>query len=293
MTPMPQQPAPRSYRAIWISDIHLGARGCQAEALLDFLRQTDSKTLYLVGDIVDGWRLKRGWYWPQPHNDVIQKLLRKARKGAQVVYIPGNHDDFARRYFGYRFGGVEVLHEAVHETADGRKLLVMHGDEFDVVVRYARWIAHLGDVAYHAALRLNVAVNWARARLGLPYWSLSGYLKNRVKQAVSYIGAYEQAVAETARRRGMDGVVCGHIHHAELREIDGVLYCNDGDWMDSCTALVEHYDGRLEILRWSETETAPRKLDLRRKPRKRRIGAGSGRRADAPGFAIRRQFMNS
>ena len=205
MTHMPVQRPPRHYRAIWISDVHLGARGCQAAMLLDFLRETESDTLYLVGDIVDGWRLKRWWYWPQTHNDVVQKLLRKARKGANVIYIPGNHDAFARRYIGYRFGGVEVLRETVHETADGRRLLVMHGDEFDVVVRCARWLAYLGDTAYHAALRLNVLVNWARSAFDLPYWSLSAYAKQRVKQAVKYIGAYEEAVAQAARSRGVDG----------------------------------------------------------------------------------------
>jgi len=255
MTHMPQRLAPRSYRAIWISDIHLGARGCQADMLLDFLRETDSNMLYLVGDVVDGWRLKRWWYWPQPHNDVVQKLLRKARKGSHVVYIPGNHDAFARRYAGYHFGGVEVLKEAVHETADGRKLLVIHGDEFDVVVRYARWLAYLGDSAYHAALRLNVAVNWCRSALGLPYWSLSAYAKQRVKQAVKYIGAFEEAVVQAARSRGVDGVVCGHIHHAEMRMMGDMLYCNDGDWVETCSALVEHHDGRLEILRWAEVSS--------------------------------------
>lgn len=266
MTPMPQRPAPRSFRAIWISDVHLGARGSQTAMLLDFLRETESTMLYLVGDIVDGWRLKRWWYWPQPHNDVIQKILKKARKGAHVVYIPGNHDAFARRYVGYHCGDIEVL----RETADGRKLLVMHGDEFDAVVRYARWMAYLGDSAYHFALRLNIMVNWARKLIGLPYWSLSAYLKQRVKQAVSFIGAFEQAVVQAAKSRGVDGVVCGHIHHAEMRMIDGVLYCNDGDWMETCSALVEHHDGRLEILHWADVVQA-RSPRAERAPRRRQL----------------------
>ncbi len=252
-------PTVAEYRTIWISDIHLGAKGCQATLLLDFLRATESANLYLVGDIVDGWRLRRWWYWPQTHNDVVQKLLRKARKGAKVVYIPGNHDAFARKYAGYQFGGIEVLKEAIHETADGRRLLVLHGDEFDVVVRYARWVALLGDWAYHAALRLNVLVNWSRQVLGLPYWSLSAYLKLKVKRAMQFVGAYESAVAHAARQRGVDGVVCGHIHHAEMREIEGVLYCNDGDWMETCSALVERHDGSLEILRWSDIAQTQRK----------------------------------
>jgi UDP-2,3-diacylglucosamine pyrophosphatase LpxH len=249
--------SPRRYRAIWISDVHLGTRGCKAEFLLDFLRRTESDFLYLVGDIVDGWRLKRSWYWRQEHNDVLQKLLRKARKGTSVVYIPGNHDEAARDYCGLQFGGVHVQKEAVHETADGRKLLVIHGDEFDAVVRYAKWLAVLGDRAYIFLLAVNHWFNAARRRLGFPYWSLSAWLKGRVKNAVEYVSSFEAAVAEEARRRSVDGVVCGHIHCAQMREIDGVLYCNDGDWVESCTALVEHFDGRLEILRWAEPGHAP------------------------------------
>jgi len=256
---LPAAPDPdgvRRYRTIWISDIHLGTRGCKAEFLLDFLRATESETLYLVGDIVDGWRLKRSWYWPQPHNDVVQKLLRKARKGTRVVYIPGNHDEILRRFLEINIGQIEVVSEAVHVTADGRKLLVLHGDAFDAVVRYARWLAFLGDWAYNVALAANHWINLLRRRLGLSYWSLSAYLKQRVKNAVEYISRFEAAVAEAAAKRGADGVVCGHIHHAEIREIAGVTYCNDGDWVESCTALVEHADGRLEILRWVEDQAA-------------------------------------
>jgi UDP-2,3-diacylglucosamine pyrophosphatase LpxH len=241
----------RHYRAIFISDVHLGTRGCKAEFLLDFLRETDSQYLYLVGDIIDGWRLRRSWYWHQSHNDVVQKLLRKARKGTQVIYVPGNHDDVARDYVGMHFGGVWVCADAVHETAAGRRLLVVHGDAYDGVVSYARWLAILGDHAYTIALAANHWFNRARLALGLDYWSLSVFLKNRVKNAVSFISDFERAVADEAKRHGADGVVCGHIHKAEMRMIDGILYCNDGDWVESCTALVEHWDGRLEILDWA------------------------------------------
>jgi len=246
-------------RTIWLSDIHLGTPGCQAHALLDFLRQHECETLYLVGDIIDGWQLRRQWYWPQAHNDVVQKLLRKARKGTRVILVPGNHDEFARKYVGHNFGGVDVVHDCVHQTADGRRLWVTHGDLFDGVVQHARWLACLGDTAYEFTLRLNNRFNSLRARLGLPYWSLSRYLKLKVKRAVSFISCYEVAVALEAHRRGVDGVVCGHIHHAEIRTIDGVLYCNDGDWVESLTALVEHADGQLEIVDWSKAGlfTAP------------------------------------
>jgi len=237
-------------RTVWISDLHLGTPGCQAGPLLDFLRSVECETLFLVGDIIDGWQLRRQWYWPQSHNDVIQKLLRKARKGTKVIFVPGNHDEFARRYVEHNFGGVDVAEEWVHETADGRKLWVVHGDLFDAVVQCARWLAMLGDSAYEWTLRMNRHLNSLRARMGLPYWSLSGYLKLKVKRAVSYVGDFEAAVAREAQRRGLQGVVCGHIHHAEMRMIDGVLYANDGDWVESLTALVEHADGRLEIVDW-------------------------------------------
>jgi UDP-2,3-diacylglucosamine pyrophosphatase LpxH len=239
-------------RTVWISDLHLGTPGCQAHALLDFLRHVECETLFLVGDIVDGWQLRRSWYWPQAHNDVVQKLLRKARKGTKVVFVPGNHDEFARRYLGHDFGGIEIVDEYIHHTADGRRLWVTHGDLFDGVVQCARWLAVLGDRAYELVLKLNRHVNRVRARLGLPYWSLSKVLKFKVKRAVSYIGDFERALAREARRRNVHGVVCGHIHHAELRDIDGILYANDGDWVESLTALVEHADGRLEILDWSQ-----------------------------------------
>jgi UDP-2,3-diacylglucosamine pyrophosphatase LpxH len=241
----------RHYRSVWISDLHLGTPGCQAHALLDFLKHVESEHLFLVGDIIDGWQLRRSWYWPQAHNDVVQKLLRKARKGTRVIFIPGNHDEFARRYVDHNFGGVDVAEEWIHETADGRKLWIIHGDLFDGVIQCAKWLAHVGDSLYEFTLKLNRYLNSLRARLGLPYWSLSKYLKHKVKRAVSYVGDFEAAVAREARKRGVHGVVCGHIHHAELREIDGLLYANDGDWVESLTALVEHADGRLEIIDWS------------------------------------------
>ena len=245
-------PPAHRYRSIWISDIHLGTRGCKAELLLDFLRHTESDYLYLVGDIIDCWRLRRTWFWVQGHNDVVQKVLRKARKGTRVVYVPGNHDEPLRDYTDMQFGGITVLGEAIHEMADGRRLLVLHGDDFDGIIRYAKWLALLGDQAYNLLIAVNHWFNHLRHRLGYPYWSLSAYLKLKVKNAVDYIGDFENAVAAEARRRGVDGVVCGHIHKAEMRQIDGILYCNDGDWVESCTALVEHKDGRLEILDWAK-----------------------------------------
>jgi UDP-2,3-diacylglucosamine pyrophosphatase LpxH len=238
-------------RTVWISDLHLGTPGCQAGALLDFLRHVECETLYLVGDIIDGWQLRRQWYWPQAHNDVVQKVLRKARKGTRVIFVPGNHDEFARKYLSHNFGGVDVVEDAMHLTADGRRLWITHGDLFDGVIQCAKWLAYVGDWAYETTLKINRWLNSLRARVGLPYWSLSKYLKLKVKRAVSYVSDFEVAVAREARARGADGVVCGHIHHAELREIDGILYANDGDWVESMTALVEHADGRLEILDWS------------------------------------------
>jgi UDP-2,3-diacylglucosamine pyrophosphatase LpxH len=245
------QIAQTHYRSVFISDVHLGTRGCQAELLLDFLRHMTCERLFLVGDIVDGWKMKGGWHWPQTHNDVIQKILRLARKGALVTYIPGNHDDRVRDFCGVHFGGVTVARDAVHETVDGRRFLVVHGDEFDAVVRHAAWLGFAGDLAYRALLTLNTALNRLRRRLGFGYWSLSAFLKSKVKNALQFIDNFEFAVADEARRRNVDGVICGHIHKAEMREIGGVLYVNDGDWVESCTAVVEHGDGRLEILNWA------------------------------------------
>ncbi len=241
---------PSRYRAVFISDLHLGTPGCQAGQLLAFLKASPCEQLYLVGDIIDGWQLRRRWYWPQAHNDVVQKLLRAARKGCRVVFVPGNHDEFARGFIGHQFGGIEVVEEAVHVTAAGQRLWVTHGDYFDGVIQCAKWLAYVGDSLYEFTLRLNRYLNHLRAKFGLPYWSLSAYLKHKVKKAVNFISDFEQAVAQEARRRGHHGVVCGHIHRAEMREIDGILYCNDGDWVESRTALVEHHDGRLELVHW-------------------------------------------
>ena len=262
-------------RSAWISDLHLGTPGCQAAALLDFLRHLECDTLFLVGDIIDGWQLRRSWYWPQAHNDVVQKLLRKARKGTRVIFVPGNHDEFARHYVAHDFGGIEVVDEWLHHTADGRRLWVTHGDLFDGVIQCARWLALVGDGLYTVTLRLNRSLNSTRARMGLPYWSLSKYLKARVKRAVSYVGDFEQALARAARERGAHGVVCGHIHHAELRDIDGIVFANDGDWVESLSALVEHADGRLEIIDWSQRARASR-------PAPAREAASAGSRAGRP-----------
>ena len=241
----------RRHRTIFISDIHLGTRGCKAELLADFLVHNECQTLYLVGDIIDGWRLKASWYWSAAHSAVLDLVLKKVESGTRVIYVPGNHDEAFRDYCGISLAGVELRHEAIHETIDGRALLVVHGDHFDGIVTYARWLAHLGDRAYDLALVLNDMLNAVRRRLGLPYWSLSAYLKRKVKNAASFISNFEQALAREARNRGLDGVVAGHIHHAETKHIDGVLYCNDGDWVESCTALTEDARGRLEIVRWT------------------------------------------
>ncbi len=248
----------KRWRTIFLSDIHLGTPGCKAEFLLDFLKHNESDKLYLVGDIVDGWRLKRGWYWPQAHNDVVQKVLRKARKGTEVIYVPGNHDEALRDYLDHHLGGIFIAGEATHETADGQRMLVVHGDAFDGVVRYARWLAFLGDHAYNFALWTNEWFNRARRTFGLPYWSLSAWLKNKVKNAVKYISDFEEAVANEAHRRGFDGVICGHIHKAEIRRIGEALYMNDGDWVESCTALVEDWDGSFKIVDWAHI----RKFDM-------------------------------
>ncbi|WP_231639157.1 UDP-2,3-diacylglucosamine diphosphatase [Sphingomonas profundi] len=239
------------YRTVWISDLHLGTAGCNADMLLDFLRSIRCETLYLVGDIVDGWQLKKGWYWPQRHNDVVRCILKMAKHGTRVIYVPGNHDDSFRDYVGLHFGGVELLPEAIHVTADGRRLLVLHGDVFDNIVLFARWLAFLGDGAYTLLLKSNALVNNVRRRLNLPYWSLACHVKKRVKNAVQFISRFEEAVAHAAADRGVDGVVCGHIHSAEIREIGDITYYNDGDWVESCTALVEHADGAMEILEWA------------------------------------------
>jgi UDP-2,3-diacylglucosamine pyrophosphatase LpxH len=238
------------YRTIWISDIHLGTSGCQAEYLLDFLKHNEAETFYLVGDIIDGWRLKKSWYWPQAHNDVVQKILRKVRKGSEVFYIPGNHDEVARQFIGMTFGDIQIRNEMIHITANGKRLWITHGDLFDSVMQYAKWLAYLGDSAYTIILVINRWFNNIRIKLGFQYWSLSQFLKHKVKNAVSFIADFEAIMAREARKRKCDGVVCGHIHKAEIRDIDGLLYCNDGDWVESLTALVETFEGELKIIHW-------------------------------------------
>ena len=244
----------RQVRTLFISDVHLGTRGCQAGSLLAFLKTVEADTIFLVGDIVDGWRLKQSWYWPQMHNDVVQKLLKRARKGTRVVLIPGNHDEFLRDYLDSNFGGVEIMEEAIHETADGRRMLLLHGDKFDTVVRNVKWLALLGDWAYDFAIFLNRYISTVRRWMGLPYWSFSSYAKQKVKRAVSFISAFEEAVVSDARRHQVDAVLCGHIHKPEMRNFNGIEYLNTGDWVESCSAIVEHMDGRLELLFWNSNE---------------------------------------
>ena len=248
------------YRTIWISDFHLGTRNTKADFLLDFLKNNDSEYLYLVGDIFDGWALGKSWYWPQLHNDVVQKLLRKVRKGTKVTYIPGNHDEFARGFVDMNFGGIATKMQSIHTTVDGRQLLILHGDRFDGVIKYAKWISVLGAAAYEISLVMNRWFNNIRKWMGLPYWSLSAYLKNKAKKAVQHIAEFEKVVVNEAKKYEVEGVVCGHIHHAEIKDINGVLYCNTGDWVESCTALVEHVDGKLEVIRWSDPEKRPERL---------------------------------
>ena len=249
------------YRTLFLSDFHLGTKGCQSSLLLDFLRRTEAETIYLVGDIVDGWRIKRGWYWPQEHNDVVQKLLRKVRKGVRLIYVPGNHDEFLRDYLGVHFGGIEVAESTIHHGLDGRRYLVTHGDAFDVVVRHARWLALLGDWAYQTALVINAYLNICRRLLGLGYWSLSQWAKLKVKDAVNYIGEYELALVTEAKRQGVDGIVCGHIHHAAINDRLGLRYMNCGDWVESCTALAETHDGEFVIIRWAEMVSVQREQE--------------------------------
>ena len=254
--PEPSQSRRHKYRTIWISDVHLGTKGCNANLLIDFLDHTDSETMYLVGDIIDGWRLKKKFYWPASHNDIVWRILKRAKRGTRIVYIPGNHDEMFRQFTGLNFGGVEIRRSAFHDTADNRRLMVLHGDEFDTIMLAHRWLAFVGDTAYHLLMALNGWVNKARRALGLPYWSLSKAAKHKVKNAVEFISRYEEVVARAAAERGVDGVVCGHIHTAEFREFSQngkrVEYWNDGDWVEGCNALVEHADGRMEILNWAE-----------------------------------------
>lgn len=242
--------SPRRFRAIFVSDLHLGTRRAQAEAFLDFLQSTESEYLYLVGDIIDSWSLRQKWHWNQSHNDVIQKLLRKARKGTKLIYIPGNHDENFRDFLNLRFGKVAVLEETVHTSATGKRYLVLHGDKFDGVVCFAPWLAKLGDQAYEVSMSMNAMLNKGRRFFKLPYWSLSAFLKHKVKKAVEFLSRFEDAVVREAKHRNCSGAICGHVHTPEDRMIDGIHYLNDGDWVESCTALIEHFDGRFEIIHW-------------------------------------------
>jgi UDP-2,3-diacylglucosamine pyrophosphatase LpxH len=242
-------------RAVFISDIHLGFKGCNAELLLDFLHSVEMDYLFLVGDIIDVWSMKKTLYWPQTHNNVIRTILGKAKRGTKVIFIPGNHDEVFRDVCGSVFGNLEIHSEYVFETASGRRFLVLHGDEFDSVVKFSPWLARLGSQIYDLLLAMNPYINWVRRRFNLPHWSLASYLKQKAKKAVQYIGSFEEAVAQAARKRNVDGVVCGHIHRAEMRDIDGIQYCNDGDWVESCTSLIEDMNGELRILDWPAYQT--------------------------------------
>ena len=243
----PERESGRRVRAAWISDVHLGTRTSNADALLKFLRDYECEKLYVVGDLIDIWQLRRGRYWPQQHNDVIQKILRKARKGVPVIYIPGNHDEFVSTFVG-AYGNISIQPHAIHDTANGRRMLVIHGHELDTVVQNAKWLAYLGDVGYQFLLSLNPAINLVRRRFGLGYWSLSAYAKKRVKDAVSFIGEFEKAIVRYAEKFRVDAVLCGHIHNAAIHEFDGVTYYNCGDWVESCTAMVEHLNGKIELV---------------------------------------------
>jgi len=247
----------KHHRSIWISDVHLGTRGCKADLLLDFLKNNESEYLYLVGDILDCWRLKKSWYWTQEHNDIVQKILRKARKGTKVFYIPGNHDEALRDYAPISMGGISIVNEAIHTMLDGRRFLTLHGDQFDSVIRCAKWLALLGDHAYDFTIFINHYYNILRRKLGYSYWSLSAYLKHKVKNAVNFISAFEHAVVQEARKQHVDGVICGHIHKPEILEIQNITYANGGDWVENCTALVEACDGELQIIHWTELMQHP------------------------------------
>ena len=248
--PRPAPARSTRLRTLFLSDLHLGSRTCQPDRMLDFLRHHDADTIYLVGDVIDGWRLRSSWHWPHAHEAVLNALLAKQKAGTRIVYLPGNHDEFMRDFYGRPFAGIEVVEELVHEAADGRRYLVLHGDKFDVVVAHARWLAFLGDGAYRMTMMLNGHVNRVRRAFGLTYWSLSAWAKRKVKNAVNYIGDFETLLAGEARRAGTDGVICGHIHHAVIRDMEGTIYMNCGDWVESCTALAEKADGSFAILRW-------------------------------------------
>lgn len=253
------------HRSIWISDVHLGTRGAKADFLCDFLKHNECETLYLVGDIIDGWRMKNRMYWPQAHVNVIRRILTRSKRGTQVVYVTGNHDEFLRRYSGMSFGNIHLVDETIHTTADGRRLWVVHGDAFDSIVCNQKWLALVGDWAYESLLRFNVVFNRIRQLLGLDYWSLSAYLKYKVKKAVNFISDYEKTLAHECEKRGLEGVVCGHIHHPEVTMIGNVQYANSGDWVESCSALVEDQQGQLEIVYWAREASRQRDVQVQDK----------------------------
>ncbi|MEO0477893.1 MAG: UDP-2,3-diacylglucosamine diphosphatase [Planctomycetota bacterium] len=252
MTSFPNQNQRRRYRAVWISDTHLGTRSCKADFLLDFLKSIETDHLYLVGDIIDLWKAKSGWYWNDIQNQVLRRVLKMSSLGTKVFYTPGNHDEYFRGFIGTNFGGIQIIDRVEHRMLDGRRFLVFHGDQFDAIVCNYRWLAVVGGHLYDWLVQLNSGFNWCRKKLGMHYWSLSQYLKLRAKHATKVIGSFETITSEFGKKEGYDGVVCGHIHKAEIRDINGITYCNDGDWVESCTALVEHLDGRLEIIEWTD-----------------------------------------
>lgn len=264
---MPNSPVPRTltlhkspdsvirHRAIFLSDTHLGTRACQAALLLDFLHHNIADCIYLVGDIIDGWQLKRNWYWDDDQDAVVHLLFERVQQGTRIIYIPGNHDEAVRAFAGLQAGGIEIRLDATHEGPNGQTYWITHGDQFDAVMRHWRWLAVVGDRAYCTAIRLNAVLGELRQALGLPYWSLSAWLKYKVKNAVEFISRYEETVAGAAHERGVDGVICGHIHHAEIKRFGDVLYMNDGDWVESCTALCEDEAGAFRIVRWTELST--------------------------------------
>ncbi|MCD7060056.1 UDP-2,3-diacylglucosamine diphosphatase [Pelagibacterium xiamenense] len=249
----------RHVRALFISDVHLGMKNIRVAELVQFLPLYEADTIYIVGDLIDGWRLQKEWHWPPLYDELASLLLDKAARGTRMVYLAGNHDEFLRDYLGTYFGGVEIVDRAIHETAAGRRYLVIHGDQFDVVVANAKWLAHIGDWAYNLALRVNVLVNWVRRRLGLAYWSLSAWAKQKVKNAVSIMGRFEEALSLEARNSEVDGVICGHIHNAAMHHKFGIHYLNSGDWVESCTAIVETHEGEFELIRWGEISAPPKK----------------------------------
>ena len=245
----------KSYRSVFISDVHLGTRDCRADYLLSFLNSMDCENLYLVGDIVDLWSMKKGIFWNESHNEVIRAILKKSKNGTRVVYLPGNHDEAFREHIGVTFGDIEIKETCIHETADKRRFYILHGDVFDSAVTCGKFASLFGDHLYDFLLWCNRTVNRVRVRLGMPYWSLANYIKSRVRNALSYIEQYQAAVIHTAKNEGVDGVICGHIHHADVANRDGILYCNTGDWVESCTAITEKHDGEISLVHWTEQNT--------------------------------------